>query len=607
MKKVAVAAFGIASLLWIVGCNLPQNPSGPGPKPGSVSFQLSQVESELTASADIADADAVIVTIKNDEGADVYENEELELVKFEGTLATSPLSLVEGAYSLTNFAVVDDQDEVLFATPHEDGDAAHLVEDPAPIAFQIIAGQKTTVVPEVVDVTGYEPGDFGFAEFSFEVVETFAFQLAVFAETDQGYELTESQVVVLGGTTLYEKELAAGTHVIALPTGHEPYTLQVVKPGFVTYEEEFTQTELEAYFDPPLEVFLDESDGVAWQKEFVDGYSDGNLGMHTSITTDQNGFAHISYRDQDDKALRYATNATGVWVSVVVDDSVSYTTGEHTDIAVDADGYAHISYWESTNGRIRYATNAGGSWTAETVEETGDTGRYSSIAVDTSGRVHLSYYDEDGSTNGKLKYVVKDPASGWASSSVVDDPAGDTPPAGMFNSLALDAAGDVHISYQDENVDGDTRLKYAHQDNGVWQPVPGLTEWANRLGYRTSLALDSNGSAHIVHSDTSAYDMTYTTNVSGSWVSLKVDEGHYFGIAVDASDNAHVSYSDEFAKALGYATNASGSWETKLLDGTEDGEWVGRYSSIAIDEDGYIHISYYDVTNKALKYATTKP
>jgi hypothetical protein len=101
--------------------------------------------------------------------------------------------------------------------------------------------------------------------------------------------------------------------------------------------------------------------------------------------------------------------------------------------------------------------------------------------------------------------------------------------------------------------------------------------------------------------------MTYTTNVSGSWVSLKVDEGHYFGIAVDASDNAHVSYSDEFAKALGYATNASGSWETKLLDGTEDGEWVGRYSSIAIDEDGYIHISYYDVTNKALKYATTKP
>lgn len=80
-----------------------------------------------------------------------------------------------------------------------------------------------------------------------------------------------------------------------------------------------------------------------------------------------------------------------------------WSVGWQPSIALDTSGNAHISYYDNNNYDLKYATNASGAWTTTTVDSTADVGEYSSIAADTSGTVHISYYDW---TNGDLKYAT---------------------------------------------------------------------------------------------------------------------------------------------------------------------------------------------------------
>jgi hypothetical protein len=74
-----------------------------------------------------------------------------------------------------------------------------------------------------------------------------------------------------------------------------------------------------------------------------------------------------------------------------------------SSLAVDSNGSVHISYYDETNLDLKYATNSSGTWVTSTIDSTGDVGRYTSIALDTNNKVHISYYDL---TNGKLKYAT---------------------------------------------------------------------------------------------------------------------------------------------------------------------------------------------------------
>jgi hypothetical protein len=78
-----------------------------------------------------------------------------------------------------------------------------------------------------------------------------------------------------------------------------------------------------------------------------------------------------------------------------------------TSLAVDAGGRLHVSYFDDTNGDLKYATCAAScglaaSWQAATVDAAGDVGAYTSLAVDAGGRLHVSYFDN---TNIDLKYI----------------------------------------------------------------------------------------------------------------------------------------------------------------------------------------------------------
>jgi hypothetical protein len=83
----------------------------------------------------------------------------------------------------------------------------------------------------------------------------------------------------------------------------------------------------------------------------------------------------------------------------------------------------------------------------------GRVGLYTSLAVDAGGRLHVSYQDW---TNGHLKYATcaADCAltANWQAATV--DAAGSV---GFSTSLAVDGSGRLHVSYYDN---GNSNLKY---------------------------------------------------------------------------------------------------------------------------------------------------
>jgi len=112
-------------------------------------------------------------------------------------------------------------------------------------------------------------------------------------------------------------------------------------------------------------------DGSQWQYEVVDGSEQTVL--NASIAIDSNNKVHISYHDVTNFDLKYATNASGSWQTVSIDEYGGY----YSSIAVDSNNKVHIGYYGgSPSGDLKYATNASGSWQTITVDSTENVGQF---------------------------------------------------------------------------------------------------------------------------------------------------------------------------------------------------------------------------------------
>jgi len=373
--------------------------------------------------------------------------------------------------------------------------------------------------------------------------------------------------------------------------------------------------EVENISDPVMYSSGDsDGDGQSDMEEYLDGIgkiqcvdcTSDNVGWYTSIKTDLNKKAHISYYDYTNRDLKYATNATGNWIATIVDSAGD--AGLFTSLAIDSNNNIHISYYDYTNQDLKYATNsgvspgagncfAGSNFNCAVVDGSGNVGQYASIAIDKAAtpNLHISYYD---ATNGDLKYTTK-PVSGgaWAAPVTVDS-AGNV---GRYSSIATDSNNNMHISYHDStNYD----LKYATNKSGLW--VADTVASSYRLGEYTSIAVDSSNFVHISHYNDFWESLNYATNESGQWVDSSVDNaaqifvGEYTAIAIGSNNKIHISYYDYTnTGALKYATKTSGLWVKSKIDSTGN---VGLFTSIATDSNNDVHISYYDSTNGNLMY-----
>ncbi len=342
----------------------------------------------------------------------------------------------------------------------------------------------------------------------------------------------------------------------------------------------------------------------------------GGVPQGTSTVIDNFGNIHYVYYNGGFRDLRYGLNLD----TVCVDgggggcDVVSGTApivGWYPAMAVDrATGQVHIAYYDQTNANLRYATCATDclnhtNWTTICVD--GGAGcegttvaivgsLHTSIAVDGTGRVHIAYYNQ---SNSNLKYATCagscTTAGSWAGNIICVDGgagcAGTTNAAvGQSNSIAVDATGRVHISYNDV---GANHLKYATcagscgtQANWVGNIIcvdggagcAGTT--VASVGQDTSIAVDGTGRVYISYYDTTNTNLKYAT-CAGSCLDVTATGG----------------WSSTGGGAIVCVDGGAGCAGTANFN-------VGEYSSISVDGTGRVHIAYYDTSHTDLKYAT---
>ena len=276
--------------------------------------------------------------------------------------------------------------------------------------------------------------------------------------------------------------------------------------------------------------------GSGWDVQTVD--SEDHVGKYTSLALDELGMPHMSYYDITGKKLKYASFDGEAWDIETVNDSAN--EGSYSSLVLDGDGHPHISYFSVDTENLRYATHDGFHWYTETVDTDGGDGGYSSIALDSQGRPHICYCI---SATAGLRYTVFN-GTGWENETL--DPAGH---CGSSPALVLAEGGVPHVTYFRE--DGD--LVYTTR-TADW--VNETVDDSGTPGY-SSMAMDAAGALHMSYFDASGMKLKYAMKGIGDWETGIVDQqgkvGEYCSLALDSQGVPRIAYYDDDRKDLRYA------------------------------------------------------
>ena len=313
----------------------------------------------------------------------------------------------------------------------------------------------------------------------------------------------------------------------------------------------------------------------------------GDVGNYSSMVMDSNGKMHISYLDDTNGKLKYATDKSGTWVDTTIGDMMTSSTS----IAVDSNNNVHIAY--ALNLYLQYATDKSGTWVSSQIDAQFGSGNDPSIAIDSNDKVHIAHFN--AINQGYLRYST-DESGSWVHSNIFSSITNDCT---FLPSIGIDSNDNIHISCVFLSVTV-FELYYLTDKSGSW-----VSTHVDYIGAKveSSLSIDSNDKVHISYYDSTNDDLKYATDKSGSWQTSTIDStgdsGQYSSLTIDSSDNVHISYLQNPNGDLKYATDKSGSWATSTLD-TEG--HIGPHNSLLVDSSGSIHVSYYDQTNGDLNY-----
>lgn len=222
----------------------------------------------------LEDARVVVVTIADTTGKDIFAAHAIDLYPFGDAHLSHPIPLAPGSYLLHEFLVLNAAGEVIYATPLEGSDLAHLVIDPLPIEFSVTANAVATVQPEVLGTEARTPQEFGYTNFVIDadaIVEFFDFQVAVFSD---GAEPTSATLIVVNehGAVRYRGEVMAGTNVVPIRGGDDEYQVILMNDGYATSTQILSQAEMlnhAAAQGDPLVVMLGECAGAETSDSFL--------------------------------------------------------------------------------------------------------------------------------------------------------------------------------------------------------------------------------------------------------------------------------------------------------------------------------------------------
>ncbi len=201
---------------------------------------------------------SVLVTVRDKKNeTDVYTFVNLALSEAADYYTSLPLSLKKGDYNIADFMIIDQNRNVVSASPLEGSPLARSIADPLPVQFSINNDEILYLSPEIIDAQGCSPGEFGMPSQVFNIAEPVKFSVGIFIFNGAQPEMTNAQILVSSGSTvLYSSFLPASTSQIEIYGGEDQYTMEIIKPGYSSFIRTYSPQELKNYSDNPLIVIL---------------------------------------------------------------------------------------------------------------------------------------------------------------------------------------------------------------------------------------------------------------------------------------------------------------------------------------------------------------
>lgn len=350
-------------------------------------------------------------------------------------------------------------------------------------------------------------------------------------------------------------------------------------------------------------LFYFSSQGLSASKfniQRIDRAAPGNRVIQMLLT--ENGDKHLVYTGCSDTTcqnseLFYANQMKGKnWQTKSVDAS-GKDTGWFPSLTLDAKGTPHIFYANHDNQSLRYSTQVNGSWQSKTLGS-GRGGWWTSAGFG-NGKLYMAHtkFSDGGWDNAGLEVGTFENGK-WLFEMV--DPSRN---AGWFTSMSVLPNGNPVVSYSSVISQPVGAVKLAVRENNQWSLID-----VDDISVKHHVTTDRQGNIHFVYQKASPifsptypdglHDLFYVSNISGSWVRTKIQEGGRENIldagqmpriTVDAQGGLHVvNIINRDTLMYSRKMTASSDWETMAVDGL--GSPI--YPWIETSKDGQVAIAY---------------
>lgn len=196
------------------------------PQPVRIGFTISS-DDEIQ---DLPEGSHLVMTIESQVGEPVMELTEVEFYSDGNRFVTEPLTLPSGHYRITDFMLVDKNDEMLFAIPKKTGVLEKNISHPLDLNFSISPGHNPFMTDlQLLGVNKFKPEDFGYL--SFKILRRL---LMVIVTTEGSNKPTTAKAFVINGNdTIAQYNLRARMNIIAVPPGVTPtHKFVISKDGY---------------------------------------------------------------------------------------------------------------------------------------------------------------------------------------------------------------------------------------------------------------------------------------------------------------------------------------------------------------------------------------
>ncbi len=147
-----------------------------------------------------------------------------------------------------------------------------------------------------------------------------------------------------------------------------------------------------SYYSNSDSLMMAFKDQEGWHRSVVDTPI-GYRFQESAICIDADDYAHITFRNHDLSALRYAwQNAGGSHKMTVTDlESLNFSC----DMDLKPDGFARIVFYDGEDSSVKYARRSASGWMINTVDDARDCGFMASLLISDTGHAHMTYMQLD--------------------------------------------------------------------------------------------------------------------------------------------------------------------------------------------------------------------